>query len=204
MSEESIADINDFILYPFINPIRKIILGLAEKYQYKEILDVCCGTGNQLKLLKAGGFNVSGIDLSDTMLKVAGKGNNGVKCLKEDAEAMSFKDNSFDMVMTTFALHDKTTQAALSILNEMIRITKPDGHIIAADFNLADSVPVIAKKACTFIEYLAGGEHYENYKNYCRMGGLDFLLNNTKLIEIERAAVDLKAVTIIVLSKERC
>ena len=200
MSEEKIADIYDFLLYPFINPIRKKILYLAEKYKYKSILDVCCGTGNQLKLLKSKGFNVSGIDLSDNMLKVAEKGVNAVKCFKEDAEAMSFKSKSFDMVMTTFALHEKTAESALKVLREMIRITKENGHIILVDFNINDSVPYIARKGCTLIESLAGGEHYENYKNYCLNGGLDYLLNNLKLIEVERIEADLKAVAIRVLS----
>lgn len=114
---------------------------------------------------------------------------------------MSFENNSFDLVMTTFALHDKTTQLALSILTEMIRITKVENHIILVDFNLEGNVPVIARKACTFIESLAGKEHYLNYKNYCKHGGLDYLLKNLNLTEIERAATNMKAVTIRVLKK---
>lgn len=201
MTEDSIAHIYDFILYPFITPIRKIILRFVEKYKYKKILDVCCGTGNQLKLLKSKGFDVYGVDLSDAMLRVAGKGLHAVNCSKEDAEAMSFENNSFDLVMTTFALHDKTTQSALSILKEMMRITKIEGHIIIVDFNIEDSVPVISRKVCTFIESLAGGEHYLNYKNYCKNGGIDYLINNLKLIGIERASTDKRAVTIRVLKK---
>jgi demethylmenaquinone methyltransferase/2-methoxy-6-polyprenyl-1,4-benzoquinol methylase len=64
----------DAVLSPFIRTIRRRVLQLIKKYRYRSILDVCCGTGDQLKLLKQHGFEAEGIDLSDAMLEVAGRG----------------------------------------------------------------------------------------------------------------------------------
>ncbi|MBN1410586.1 MAG: class I SAM-dependent methyltransferase [Spirochaetales bacterium] len=201
MFEEKIAHLYDFLLFPFIHPIRKKLLSIADNYKYLKILDVCCGTGNQLKYLKSKGFDAIGIDLSDKMMSVAAKGAVPVKCFKENAEEMSFEPESFDMTTTTFALHEKTTESALAVLHEMLRVTKKGGHLILIDFNIDQSVPSLSRKACTFIESLAGGEHYENYKNYCNTGGIDSLINQINVKEIERHESDFEAVTIRILEK---
>jgi ubiquinone/menaquinone biosynthesis C-methylase UbiE len=201
MSEEKIAHIYDFLLFPFIHPVRKKLLYIVDKHQYTKILDVCCGTGNQLKYLKSKGYDAIGIDLSDKMMSVAARGSNPVKCLKQNAEDLSFDSDYFDMTTTTFALHEKTTESALAVLSEMLRVTRKGGHIILIDFNIDEDVPSFARKACTFIESLAGGEHYENYKNYCNSGGIDSLIDQIDVKELERLETDFNAVTIRILEK---
>ena len=69
------AKIYDPILYFALKNIRQEIIRLIPNHNLR-ILDLCCGTGDQLKKLSDAGFNhLTGVDLSTEMLKVARKGN---------------------------------------------------------------------------------------------------------------------------------
>jgi len=78
------------------------VIALVKQYRYRSILDVCCGTGDQLKLLKEHGFDSEGIDLSEAMLSVAGQGRHNINCIRQDATQMHYEDARFDLVMTVF------------------------------------------------------------------------------------------------------
>jgi len=196
------AQLYDIILFPFLRPIRKTIISIAKEFQYKTILDLCCGTGNQLIQLQKQGFHGTGVDLSDDMLKVAHEKSKNISFIKGNAEDLSFKDNSFDMVMTTLALHEKSRDSALKILDQMRRVIKKDGHLIIVDFNLERTVPQLSRKLVTKIESMTDDEHYGHYKNYCTSGGLDSLIDLKSLIEVRKIEVLFKAVTIRILTKK--
>ena len=180
------AKVYDPILFPFIRPIRNKVISLVKKYQYKSILDVCCGTGDQLKLLKEQGFEGQGIDLSDAMLRIAAKGEHAANCIEQDATQMHYENAKFDLVMTAFSLHEKSHTSARKIVEEMFRVTSKDGDILIVDYELSDRTSVLSKALIYFIEWVAGGEHYRNFKSYIKKGGLPELLSGIKLTEVER------------------
>lgn len=200
-NEYKSAKYYDKFLHLFVRRIRKKVLQIVKKNQYNKILDVCCGTGNQLKLLKKHGIDGTGIDLSKVMLEVAESGKIKVKCFEQDAENINFSNESFDMTMTTFALHEKSHSSAKKILNEMIRLTKKNGHLIIVDFSINDRTSYIAKKGISFIESRAGDDHYINYKDYITSNGLDTLLDNLPVKEIEKYYFALNGVVLKVLQK---
>jgi len=200
-NEYKSAKYYDNFLHLFVWRIRKKVLQIVKKNQYKNILDVCCGTGNQLKLLKKHGIEGTGVDLSKAMLEVAESGKTQVKCYEQDAEKIDFSDRSFDMTMTTFALHEKSNSSARKILNEMIRLTKKNGHLIIIDFSINDQTSYIAKKGISFIESRAGDDHYSNYRSYLENEGLDSLLSVLPLKEIEKHYFALNGVVLKVLQK---
>ncbi|HDQ13754.1 MAG TPA: class I SAM-dependent methyltransferase, partial [Sediminispirochaeta sp.] len=76
MAEYGIAPLYDLILYPFVRRLRYKILDICRQRSYSKVLDVCCGTGDQLKLLRRHGFDVYGVDLSPQMLRVSERGPN--------------------------------------------------------------------------------------------------------------------------------
>ncbi len=200
-NEYKSAKYYDKFLHLFVWRIRKKVLQIVKKNQYKNILDVCCGTGNQLKLLKKHGIEGTGIDLSKAMLEVAESGKTQVKCYEQDAEKIDFSDRSFDMTMTTFALHEKSNSSARKILNEMIRLTKKNGHLIIVDFSINDQTSYIAKKGISFIESRAGDDHYKHFKEYVAYNGLDTLLIDFPLKEIEKHYFALNGVVLKVMKK---
>lgn len=88
------------------------------------VLEIGCGTGRLLD------YSDYGIDMSEEMVKVAKTKFPGKNIEVVDATDTSFKDNSFDSIISfhVFMHLDKIT--VKDILNESYRILKTDGRII--------------------------------------------------------------------------
>jgi demethylmenaquinone methyltransferase/2-methoxy-6-polyprenyl-1,4-benzoquinol methylase len=191
----------DPLLYPFIQPIRRYITDWIKVRGYSAVLDVCCGTGDQLKQLSKEGISGEGVDLSESMLSVAKSGKSPARCFKEDASAMHYAESSFDLVMTTFALHEKNPQVAREIVEEMVRVTKEKGEMLIVDYELGEKTSFLSRKLIGFIEWLAGGEHYANFQKYLEMGGLPKLLKGLPLKEVKRHYFGQHGIVLVVLRK---
>jgi len=88
----------------------ELILDLLRPRAGQSILDVGCGTGNHLLLFHQMGLDVSGIDSSEPMLRVArDKLGHRVDLRLGVAEDLPYDDNSFDIVALIssleFSLH---------------------------------------------------------------------------------------------------
>jgi demethylmenaquinone methyltransferase/2-methoxy-6-polyprenyl-1,4-benzoquinol methylase len=193
----------DALLSPFIRAIRIRVLKLIKKHRYSAILDVCCGTGDQLKLLKQHGFDSQGIDISDAMLDVARKGEYPADCFYQDATHMQYEDTKFDLVMTSFALHEKDHATAYRIVQEMLRVTSEGKDILIVDYELSEKTSSFSKMLIYFIEWLAGGEHFRNFRSYIEKGGLPALLTDSGLKEVERHYFAQNGVVLLLLRKEK-
>ncbi len=191
MGEYAIAPFYDIVLYPFVHKLRRRLLDICIEKEYDSILDVCCGTGRQLKMLQRHGFNVRGVDLSEEMLRVSQKGPFAPNCVNEDAAQMSFESNSFHAAMTTFALHEKPSDTARAILKEMLRVVRPGGHLILTDFDFNEKSSRFSKSVIRAIEWNAGGEHYQNFKDFIRFGGISHLTEGLSIdvLDIEPAGM---------------
>ncbi|MFW6207880.1 MAG: class I SAM-dependent methyltransferase [Spirochaetota bacterium] len=198
MGEYSIAPVYDLLLYPFVHKLRQKLLAICVEKDYDSILDVCCGTGRQLKMLRRHGFNVRGVDLSEEMLRVSQKGPYAPDCLNEDAARMSFEADSFHAAMTTFALHEKPAETARAILKEMIRVVRPGGHLILTDFHFTEQSSRFSKAVIKAIEWTAGGEHYRNFKEFIRIGGLTSLVDDLPVDLLEKKAAGLNSLAILI------
>ena len=119
------------------------------------------------------------------MLEVANSGDVKAHCFEQNAEKIDFRENNFDLVMTTFALHEKSNESARKILNEMIRVSKKGGHLMIVDYAIPKSKLNISRKMVDLIEYMAGDEHYGFYKKYTQSGGLHHLAKELPLKEIK-------------------
>ena len=106
-----------------------------------KILDVATGTGKQAFAFAKKGYDVTGIDLSEAMLKVAIKKNKyyNAKFALADATNLPFKDSSFDISSVSFALHDMPLIIREKVLMEMVRVIKPEGMIIIVDYALPEN-----------------------------------------------------------------
>ena len=87
------------------------------------VLDLCCGSGKCVNLLKREGYNnVFGLDLSKNLLS---HNENLMRVLISNALVTPFKENTFDVVLMHKALHHFTNYDG--ILEEVRRILKPGG-----------------------------------------------------------------------------
>jgi demethylmenaquinone methyltransferase/2-methoxy-6-polyprenyl-1,4-benzoquinol methylase len=170
----------DVVLAPFLSGLRKKVLEMTREINPESVVDLCCGTGNQLKLLKKMGFsNVTCVDLSEDMLSIARKGKYSPECIQGDASDTGLASGSIDLVMISLALHEKKHESASAILSEAYRILKSGSSIIVSDFNISPDVRRYVRSTVTFIEFLAGGEHFQNYKAYVGNGGLRPLMEES-------------------------
>jgi demethylmenaquinone methyltransferase/2-methoxy-6-polyprenyl-1,4-benzoquinol methylase len=179
---KKVAEKYDKILYPALHRIRKKMVEIIKKYNVASVVDLCCGTGNQLKYLNDAGIqNAVGVDLSENMLNQANKYN--VNCKLDDATATNFVKDNFDFGMISFALHEKSLQTAQNIIVEAQRIIKKDGYFAIVDYCFDKKSFFLGRWGSIIVEKMAGGEHYANFKAYIKAGGLNLLMKNFKAIE---------------------
>ncbi len=121
-----------------ISSHRDRIVKISNIRKGSKVLDVCTGSGEQAFAYGKEGYDVVGIDISDDALREAKKKNRypSVRFQKEDATRMSFEDGVFDASCIASCLHEVSIDARQKILHETLRVTKPKGKIIIADYGL--------------------------------------------------------------------
>ena len=117
-----------------------LAFGMLKLEPGMKVLDVGCGTGNFSMKLAGMGCVVTGIDVSEEMLKVAwGKAAEldlSISYLQMDATELAFEDGAFDVVLAMAAVEfiEDTARA----VKEMFRVAKVGGQILIGTIN-ADS-----------------------------------------------------------------
>ncbi len=161
------SKIYDWVFFPFLHPLRKKITKQVAVSNSPKIIDMCCGTGNQIKYLKKlENANIVGIDISDNMLAVARKNKLEKYCQKQNATNTSFKNEDFDVAILNFILHETKPENAEKISAEAKRIVKKSGKIIITDYVFDKKTNFIGKAGAYFVEFIIGGQHYSNFKTY--------------------------------------
>lgn len=107
--------------HPAILEIRRIATGS------KRILDLGCGEGTRLGLLKTNAEKV-GVDINDYAINKAVKKYSGVEFLKADIEKLPFEKESFDLVYSVFVLEH--VRQPEELLKEAVRVLKKGGTLI--------------------------------------------------------------------------
>jgi SAM-dependent methyltransferase len=108
----------------------------------QSVLDVACGTG----ILARGAAgrvgpngSVVGVDINEGMLAVAKEKAPQIEWRNGPAEALPFNNNSFDAVVSQFALmffEDK-----VAAIKEMARVLRPGGHLAVAVWDSLENTP---------------------------------------------------------------
>ncbi|GAH19284.1 unnamed protein product [marine sediment metagenome] len=196
------AKIYDPIFYLSLKSIRIAVMNELLKYKEKMILDLCCGTGNQIKLLSKQGFgNLYCLDISDSMLEIAKRSDSSIKIYNEDATKTSFDDASFDVLIISFAIHEKDRNTQQALINEAYRIINKDGLMLVVDYVFDNKTTKFSRILISIIERIAGGEHYRNFKNYIQNKGLSSLIKKDKFKLIKCNRMSSGAVTISIYHK---
>ncbi|MGD9679016.1 MAG: class I SAM-dependent methyltransferase [Vulcanibacillus sp.] len=200
---DTAAKLYDPLLYVFLNPIRKAVLNELGEYKEKAIVDLCCGTGNQLKILAENDFkSLHCLDISDSMLNIAKQSNFNINIYNEDATKTSFEDERFDIAIISFAIHEKDRDTQERFLEEAYRILKKDGMLLIVDYDYDKSTSKIVSGFITIIERIAGEEHYKNYRNYILNNGLLSLINNEKFQLVKKNRRSFNGVSISTYKKK--
>jgi SAM-dependent methyltransferase len=99
------------------------------------ILDLCCGAGHLARLMLAEGFTVTGLDLSEAMLKFASENNQefiekgNAHFIQGDASNFSLP-GKFGLVVSTYdAMNHLPSQEALESCFQCVRKLEPSAFI---------------------------------------------------------------------------
>jgi ubiquinone/menaquinone biosynthesis C-methylase UbiE len=108
---------NAKLVYP---TIMKVFKGK----EIKTALDVGCGVGQGVALMRNKGIEAYGIDISEKIKSFWEMGNISQFCQVTCADNIPFKDNYFDLVVCTEVLEHVPEEGVTSVLKEMFRVCK--------------------------------------------------------------------------------
>lgn len=119
--------------------INELIASILKRYKVKTVLDLTCGTGSQVFHLHRKGFEVTGVDINQKMLRIAMskvKGTcQGIRLMKGDMRTT--RAGSFDAAITIFNAVGHLTRADFSKAMRNIHSNLNAGGIYLFDnFNL--------------------------------------------------------------------
>jgi ubiquinone/menaquinone biosynthesis C-methylase UbiE len=148
---------------------RERALDLVTLKPGESVLDIGCGTGTLAIAAKrhiGHGGRVCGVDASPEMLararKKADKAGVEVTFERGIVEALPFPDHQFDAVLSTVMLHHLGRAARQQCAQEVRRVLKPGGRVLAVDF----AKPKEGKRG------LLTHFHHHGYLNFQDLGTL--------------------------------
>ena len=128
--------INDLQSFGLHRWWKRQLIAMAAPANGERALDVCCGTGDLAFALAAKGAEVTALDFSEAMLRIAQKRlthhASRITFLQGDAQSLPFPDNSFDIVTVGYGLRNLSRWQ--QGLREMHRVAKPGGRLLILDF----------------------------------------------------------------------
>ena len=136
--------------YPFAG-YKKVLSEVYDRLrgtQARRVLDVGCGTGVLGAKLCAAGVDVTGMDFSEQMLKIAEERMPEARFIQWDfseglpAEVMT---GTYDAVVCTYALHHLPDAVKGELLHEMTRCVRPGGLLLIGDISFETAQ---ARKKC--------------------------------------------------------
>jgi SAM-dependent methyltransferase len=118
---------------PFRTPdgfLRATRDGLARLGPFGDGLDLCCGTGAGLGVLRdLCGAGVTGVDLSAGMLDRARRAAPWAELVRADARALPFAPASFDLVVTFGALGHFLPRDLPALFGQAYTVLRPGGRL---------------------------------------------------------------------------
>ena len=180
-----IARTYDLLVEPAVGKWRKTALDVYPPRENICILDAGCGTGTQLELYSKPGCKLYGVDASPAMLDAARrKLGDSAELSLQDTSHMNFPDRMFDLITMVLALHEIPASLRPAVLTECKRVLKADGRILLIDFyfgpySFPQGYPLRIIRM--FMEIGAGREHYANFRDFKKRGGMEPLIAEAKL-----------------------
>jgi len=169
----------------FIAPNQDALFGQIKNLiePNSSIIDVGCGTGRFSFSVSDKCKSVLGIDLSTRNIERANSilsenPNDKISFQhKNISEISSGGKEHFDYAVMTYVIHEVDEEKRVNLLKEIAQVAD---KIIIGDY-LVPKPKGFWSGLNEIVEFVAGSEHYRNYKNYNTNGGINYLANQAEL-----------------------
>jgi len=105
---------------------------LAEHVTGTRALDFGCGTGRSTRFLRKLGFNVTGVDIAQDMLRIAhALDPSGDYRMVPGDNLAEFDPESFDLIVSLFTFDNISSAAKIRIFSDLRNLLRPAGTIIS-------------------------------------------------------------------------
>ncbi len=173
------------VVDPLLADLRNAVIELAGIKAGDRVLDVCCGTGDQVFHYVRKGAVATGVDRDPRMIEMAEKegrrqGFHNINFRPGSAAELPFPDGYFDCASISLALHEMNRDERSRVVAEMKRVVKRAGSLIFVDFNVPLPKNLVAG-LINAVELLAGKDNYRCFRDYLAQGGLNQLLKENRL-----------------------
>jgi demethylmenaquinone methyltransferase / 2-methoxy-6-polyprenyl-1,4-benzoquinol methylase len=125
--------VNDLLSLGRTKAWRKATTAIIAPKTGMQILDLAAGPGSSSEPLYKAGATVFATDFSEGMLAQGRKARPYLNFSKADALNLPFEANRFDVVTISYGLRNTVTYEKALI--EALRVTKPRGRIVIAEFS---------------------------------------------------------------------
>lgn len=120
--------------------------------EFKNVIDVGCGTGALCKVLQEYNLQVTGLEPAEAMLEVAKKKTSNIQLVLGDVlDGLPFEEKSFDIAISSYVAHGLDSKERLILYREMKRVASQ--RVVILDYNQQRSLMT------DFVEWLEGGDY---------------------------------------------
>ena len=167
-----IASSFDTTRYSIWNCVKEFIGRLKTD---ENVIEVGCGNGKNLSYMINNGFtNVRGCDFSTSFVEICK--SKKLEVTEANILNLPFDDNSFNSTLCVAVIHHlSTVEHRIQAINELIRITKHNGHIFIS-VNSTNEFNKSSKHLDTANDIMVGWQNnYDRYYHLFERGELDEL-----------------------------
>jgi ubiquinone/menaquinone biosynthesis C-methylase UbiE len=163
------------------------VVRAAHGWSFSSVLDVGCGTGGLLALLKRPRMKLAGADISPKMIAEAHNRLGKAADLRvADSEKLPWEAGTFDLVVTTDSFHH--WPHPLQGMSEISRVLKKDGHLVVADV----TAPPLLRQLSNWLARFGKEGDVRVYS----AGEFEQMLREVDFIEIKLEHLSLMAVVV--------
>ena len=145
--DDSVRNADEGNQYPFAGytHLMNAVYGTIMNQAPAKVLDIGFGTAKLTAKLYDAGNYITGIDFSSEMIKIALSKMPDATLLQWDFSLgipPELRGNTFDFIVSTYALHHLTDDAKASFITGLLDLLKPNGSILIGDvcFNTRDEL----------------------------------------------------------------